>query len=222
MKEPVELPRLTRFARAFVYGLSAAAFAWPLALPSTALSAALCAFAGAAFVSTPLSSSRLRLPWLVLGGLAAGLSSHGLVSLIGGSASLARALGEAPFLAARDALDFGLLALCAASTLSALSQRVRWFAFVEVALAGMIASQLVSEHRHGAINRPFEIADPILSSGGDPTFVFYALGGIAAVLLAVVLVFERKWWRLLLHLCVLSAAAARAGAGRQHRRAPHA
>lgn len=203
MRGPSELPRLTRYARAVVYAVVGAAFAWPLGLPSTAVSTALFAFVGAAFVSGRLAGSRLRLPWLVVGGAVAGVVCHLLVSLLGTSATLAVALGDATFLALRDALDFGLLALCAVSTLSATSQRVRWFAFVEVALAGMIASQLVSEHRHGAINRPFEIADPILSSGGDPSFVFYALGGIAAVLLAVVLMIERKWWRLLLHLALL-------------------
>jgi transglutaminase-like putative cysteine protease len=198
-----DLPRLTRLARAFVYAASAAAFAWPLGLPSTAFSAALFAFVGAGFVARRLARSRLRLPWLLAGGAGAALLCHQLVGWLGGSALLAHALGDATFLALRDALDFGLLALCASITLAAISQRVRWFAFVEVALFGMIASQLVSEHRHGAINRPFEIADPILSAGGDPTFVFYALGGVAALLLAVVLVLERKWWRLLLHLAVL-------------------
>lgn len=201
MKE--QLPRLTLFARAFVYALAGAAFTWPLGLPSTALSTALFAFVGAAFVGAPLAQSRLRMPWLPVGGVLAGLACHALVSFVGESATFAEALGDATFLALRDALDFGLLALCISSTLAALSQRARWFAFVEVALAGMIASQLVAEHRHGAINRPFEIADPILSSGGDPSYVFYALGGVAAVLLAVVLMVERKWWRLLLHLALL-------------------
>jgi len=211
VKESIELPRLARFARAVVYGLAGAAFAWPLGLPSTATSTALFAFVGAAFVSAPLASSRLRLPWLLLGGVAAGLSCHVLISLLGDSAALAQAFGDATFLATRDALDFGLVALCSASTLAALSARVRWFAFVEVALAGMIASQLVSEHRQGAINRPFEIADPILSSGGDPSYVFYALGAVAAVLLAVVLMVERKWWRLLTQLAILGALLAALG-----------
>jgi transglutaminase-like putative cysteine protease len=195
---------LTRLARAFVYAASAAAFTWPLGVPSSALSAALFAFAGAGFLARRLAASRLRLPWLFAGGATLALLCHLLVAWLGSSALLGEALGAATFLALRDGLDFGLLALCASATLPAISQRVRWFAFAEVALFGMIASQLVSEHRHGAINRPFEIADPILSAGGDPTFVFYALGGVAAVLLAIVLVLERKWWRLLLHLAVLS------------------
>jgi hypothetical protein len=106
-----------------------------------------------------------------------------------------------------------LTSLCVASTLPAVSQRLRWFAFVEVALCGTIASQLVSDHRHGAINRPFEVADPILSAGGDPTFVFYAIGGLSALLLALVLIVERRWWRLLLHLSILSALLLLLGLG---------
>jgi protein-glutamine gamma-glutamyltransferase len=213
MSEPRDLPGLTRFARAFVYALSAAAFVWPLSLPSSALGAALLAFAGAAFVAPRLTRSRLRSPWLLLLGVLVGIAAHAIVGLLSRSLGLASALGDAAFLALRDALDFGLLALCAAATLTAVSQRVRWFAFVEVALCGMIASMLVSEHRHGAINRPFEIADPILSAGGDPTFVFYALGGFSALLLAVVLILERKWWRLLLHLSLLAALLLLLGVG---------
>jgi transglutaminase-like putative cysteine protease len=194
---------LTRFARAFVYALCAAAFAYPLAQPLSAWCAALLGFVGAAFLASPLSASRLRAGWLLLLGALAALLCHVLTGWLGRSTGLALALGEARFLVLRDALDFGLLALCASASLTAVSQRLPWFAFVEVALCGMVASQLVSEHRHGAINRPFEIADPILSAGGDPTFVFYALGGLSALLLALVLILERKWWRLLLHLGVL-------------------
>jgi hypothetical protein len=132
-----ELPGLTRYARAFVYALSAAAFVWPLSLPSSALGAALLAFAGAAFVAPHLTRSRLRSPWLLVAGVLAGALAHAVVSLVGRSLGLASALGDASFLALRDALDFGLLALCAAATLTAVSQRVRWFAFVEVALCGI-------------------------------------------------------------------------------------
>jgi protein-glutamine gamma-glutamyltransferase len=208
-----ELPRLTRLARALVYALCAAAFTFPLAQPTSALCAAVLAFAGAALFAPRLSASRLRAGWLLVLGAASALLCHALTLWLGRASSLALWLGDAQFLVLRDALDFGLASLCVASTLPAVSQRLRWFAFVEVALCGMIASQLVSDHRQGAINRPFEVADPILSAGGDPTFVFYAIGGLAALLLALVLILERKWWRLLLHLSVLGALLLLLGLG---------
>ena len=213
MSRSPELPQLTRFARALVYALFAAAFAWPLSQPVSAVSAAFAAFVGAAFVAPPLARSRLRSPWLLALGLFATFVGHQLVLWFGNAGSIAGALGDATFLGLRDALDFGCFALCVAATFSALSRRLGWFAFVEVALCGMVASLLVSEHRHGAINRPFEIADPILSAGGDPSFVFYALGGLAALLLAVVLIVERKWWRLFLSLAVLGLLLLGLGVG---------
>jgi transglutaminase-like putative cysteine protease len=131
------------------------------------------------------------------------LLAHALVGLLARSGALALWLGDAPFLALIDALAFGLVALPLTLSLAALSTRFRSLAFVEVALGGMVVSQLVADHRHGAINRPFDIADPILSSGGDPQVVFYALGALGVVALALVLLFERSVKRLLLHLTLL-------------------
>ncbi|HEX6246165.1 MAG TPA: hypothetical protein VFZ61_34815, partial [Polyangiales bacterium] len=213
MMQKSELPRLTRIARALVYALCAAAFAFPLAQIESALCAALFASLGVALVAPRLAATRVRTAWLLVLGAVAALLCHALALGLGRSSGLGSWLGAARFLVLRDALDFGLISLCIASTLPAVSQRLRWFAFVEVALCGMVASQLVSDHRHGAINRPFEVADPILSAGGDPTFVFYAIGGLCALLLALVLIVERRWWRLLLHLSILGALLLLLGLG---------
>jgi transglutaminase-like putative cysteine protease len=204
------LPWVVRLLRAFVYAACAGAFAWPLAQSSTAICAAVLSFAGV-FVGTRIAATSVRTAWLAPLGFVTALVVHGLCSLVGASAGLGEAIGDAQFLALSDGAEFGLLAFVFASTVSALSARVRWLAVLEVALAGAIVSQLVADHRHGAINRPFEIADPILASGGDPMLVIYLLGAVSALLLALVLVMERRWWRLLTHLAMLLLLIGTAG-----------
>ncbi len=198
--------------RALVYALCTAVFVWPLASLTTAIAAGLGAGAGA-LLGLWLAQGRVRSPWIALGALVGALLIEGALRLLARSHGLAAALSPAGFLALIDALRFGLLALPVAAALSALSARHRTLAFVEVGLGGMMVSQLVAEHRHGAINRPFELADPILAVGGDPSVVFYALGLLAVVLLALVLIMERSIGRLLAHLTVVALLVMLAGYG---------
>lgn len=204
--------RMVAVLRGLVYGLCVAVFVWPLASFSSALAGGVGAGVGA-LIGLRLAEGRVRSPWLALGGLvAAGLVAL-LLALLSHASALAELLGAGRFFALLDALRFGLLALPLGAVLSALSARHRALAFLEVGLGGMMVSQLVAEHRHGAINRPFEIADPILSAGGDPAVVFYALGGLAVVLLALVLIMERSIVRLLAHLVLLVLIVVGAGLG---------
>ena len=198
--------------RAIVYALCAAVFVWPLATFSSAVAGGLGAGVGA-LLGLRLARERLR-SWSILLGAAAvaGLLAL-LITLLARASGLAALLSPSTFFALVDALRFGLLAAPFALALSALSSRHRALAFLEVGLGGMMVSQLVAEHRHGAINRPFEIADPILSVGGDPAVVFYALGGVAVLLLALLLIMERSWWRLLANLGVIALVVLLAGVG---------
>ena len=204
------LPVLTRVVRAVIYGLCAFTFAWPLGAQAIAASAGVFAAAGS-WASAWLAAAPVRFAVLPAVGLGCALVGHFVSRLLADSTTLAANFEPATFLAFVDALDFGLVAFAFAVSLSAMSTRVRWLAFVEVALGGMTASQLVAEHRHGAINRPFELADPILSAGGDPAFIFYGLGALAIVLLASMLILERSWLRLLLHLLILLLIVAGTG-----------
>lgn len=208
----MKLARLVPFLRAIVYALCTGVFVYPLASMTTAVAGGLGAAVGA-LLGVQAARLRLRSPWLLASGLAAALVAAVMLGLLGRSSGLASALSAPRFLALMDALRFGLTALPLACTLSALSVRHRALAFVEVGLGGMMVSQLVAEHRHGAINRPFEIADPIIAVGGDPSVVFYALGGLAVVLLALVLVMERSLWRLAAQLALLILLVLGAGFG---------
>lgn len=198
--------------RALVYALCAAVFVWPLASLPTAVAAGLGAAAGA-LLGLWLAPGRVRSPWVALAALLATLALELVLRQLSRSEGLADALSPTGFLTLIDALRFGTLAVPIAAALSALSARHRTLAFIEVGLGGMMVSQLVAEHRHGAINRPFEIADPILAVGGDPSVVFYALGLAAVVLLALVLIMERSLGRLLAHLTVVALLVLLAGFG---------
>lgn len=203
---------LIALVRALVYGLCTAVFVWPLASLTSALVGGVGAGVGA-FLGLRVARERVRSLWLLVAApLVAGLLSL-LLSLLARSSALAELFSPGGFFALVDALRFGLLALPLALALSALSARYRALAFVEVGLGGMMVSELVAEHRHGAINRPFEIADPILSAGGDPAIVFYALGGAAVVLLGLVLIMERSWWRLFANLALIALVVLLAGLG---------
>lgn len=205
-------PWLVRGLRALVYALCGAAFAFPLAHTTTVVATAFGAFAGA-LGAVYLARSRLRSPWIGVLGPVAALLAYACVSALGRSGALAEWLGDARALTIIDALAFALVTAPLCAALSALSLRYRFLSFVEVALGGMVVSQLVAEHRHGAINRPFDIADPILSSGGDPLVVFYALGALAVIALALVLIYERSVRRLLAHVGVLLLLVGLAGFG---------
>ncbi|MET0344065.1 MAG: transglutaminase domain-containing protein [Polyangiales bacterium] len=198
--------------RALVYALCTAMFIWPLAALSTAIAGGLGAGVGA-LLGDRASRARLRSPMLLGAGLVAALIIALALGQVARSSALAGMLSPSGFLTLVDALRFGLVALPLALALSALSTRHRALAFVEVGLGGAMVSQLVAEHRHGAINRPFEIADPIISVGGDPSVVFYALGGAAVLLLALVLVRERSIGRLIMQLGLLVLVVLFAGFG---------
>jgi transglutaminase-like putative cysteine protease len=208
-----ERPTLSRFLvglKAAVYGLAAFAFTWPIAQPGTAWVAAFACALGAA-LSGKVADSRLRALHIPLLGLLSALVGHGLVALLRRSHAVAEAFGSEAFVVLVDAMDFGWVAAVLGVCMASLAQRFRWFGVVEVLVGGLVASNLVAEHRHGAINRPFELADPILAAGGDPMLLFYALGGAAVLLLALVLIAERRWQRFAGHVLVLLLLLVAAG-----------
>ncbi|MBX3250910.1 MAG: transglutaminase domain-containing protein, partial [Myxococcales bacterium] len=114
------------------------------------------------------------------------------------------ALGPSAALRWGDGLFFLVAAFALSLTLRSLATRRRGLQAVEVVLVGVAFAQLVVAHRQGAINRPFEIADPILAAGGDPTHIFFALGGAAIAVTVLLLLGERSFWRSILHVAVVA------------------
>ncbi len=196
-------PLLTLLLRLFVLGVTAAVLAWPLGTMETVLAAGLCG-AAAAVLGSLLAASPLRTPVLLLLGAAtagAGVFVRHLLTDTGWSPVT---LGARDALRLGDAIAAGAMALGLLGALHAMAVRRRTGAILEVALVATAFASLVAPHRFGAVNRPFEIADPILAAGGDPSVVFLALGGVAAAAVALLLVTERNPLRALAQLVVIA------------------
>lgn len=190
--------------RTVVYAASAGAFAFPLATQGSMWAAVIGAALGAV-LSPRLARSSLRSATVALFG--AGLLGSTL-SLVGSDAAQRVAVnvwGASGALSWIGQAQFFLGSLWLAWTLAALSARHRLLSLVEVGFCATAVASLLLGHRHGAINRPFELADPIIASGGDPTLALLAAGVVAAALTVSVLLRERGVWRSLLHLLVVAA-----------------
>src|SRR5690606_19002045 len=90
------------------------------------------------------------------------------------------------------------------AVLRALSLRRSSLTMLETALvAGGFATLLVA-HRNGAIHRPYEIADPLIARGEDPTLGILLIGAACAAVIGMLLLSERSAARSVLHLGVVA------------------
>lgn len=187
---------------ALMHGVTASAvamvFAWGWAVFAALLGASLGAYVGGRVAETRLRTLLVPLPGVLLVGLAA-LVRAALTE----TRLLASLVGPVSALAAADVLLFGLGAFGVSAATRALSSRHRAFAVFEALLAAFASTLLFVEHRHGAIHRPFEIADPMLAAGEDPAIAFLGLGALTALVVALLLLRERRPLRVLYHLLAL-------------------
>ncbi len=195
-------PMLTVLLRSLVMGATAAVLAWPLAT-GEAVFAAWLGGTLAAWLGSLAAASPLRSSVLLAGGALVAAGGWLLRRLVVDAGLGVDALGPQTALRLADAAGALLLALGLLGGLHALSVRRRAGAVLELSLAAMGFAWLVAPHRYGAVNRPFELADPILASGGDPTIVFLVLGGVAAGAITLLLLTERHLLRALLQVLVL-------------------
>jgi transglutaminase-like putative cysteine protease len=182
-----------------VYGVTAAAFLYPLSEPDLTWSAAALT-AVAALLAVPLAKTPVH-TWVIgVGGTLSLILSIWAGSLISGSPAIASQLGASGTLLFGNLLSTVLACGCFALTLRTLTLRRRMFSLIEVLCVGLSFAQLVAAHRFGAINRPFELADSIIAQGGDPTVALLAIGAVSAALILGLLFRERSLWRSLMHI----------------------
>ena len=200
---PEPEPRLAIVARLLVHALGAAVFAAPLVRGEATALAALGSALGAG-LAPAMARRSLRTGALLT--IAASLVLFGFLGrgLLVDTTLLVSALGPSAALRSGDAWLFTFGCGGVSFGLRCLSARRRSLAALEVVAVAAAFMQLVVAHRHGAINRPFEIADPIIAAGGDPSHVFYAIGGLAALAVVLLLLAERSIWRSLLHLLAVA------------------
>jgi hypothetical protein len=189
--------------RAAIHGL-----AWSVLVATLAPSgSAVAAFFGGAvgcLIGARVARGRLRTPAVF--GVAA-VSLVVVVSMRGALTNgswLAGAVG--PVSALRIATTFSavLVSLIVSAALRAGSKRRPVFGVFELLLVAVAFAQLFIPHRHGAINRPFYLADHIIALGWDPTWLFLFVGGTATALGFVLLMREQRFGRAILNLGVVA------------------
>ncbi|MEM9192209.1 MAG: transglutaminase domain-containing protein [Myxococcota bacterium] len=182
-------PLLPTVLRVLVHGVTGFVACWPLTVIEGVFAGAAGAAVGAV-VGRVLSGTKLRALAVVGGCIVAFPLVFGLHDQLIGSARVASALGPAAAVRVGEALLFGLGGLVFSTLLRFLSARRRVLAALELAYVVFAFAGLVIAHRNGAINRPFEIADPLLAQGWDPTLVMVILGALAMVVATVLLLSE--------------------------------
>ncbi|MCZ7686947.1 MAG: hypothetical protein M5U28_52690 [Sandaracinaceae bacterium] len=196
-------PWLSTALRVLVHAITAGVIAFPLTMPEGVLAAVIGAAVGS-LSARFLARSALRLPAILLGGLGALLAVGVLRFLVVDLSIVPELLGPASALAFGDAVVFGLGALVVSLVLRTVSARRAWLTVIETALvAGGFATLLVG-HRNGAIHRPYEIADPLITRGEDPTLGILIIGAAGAAVIGMLLLSERSAVRSVLHLAVVA------------------
>jgi transglutaminase-like putative cysteine protease len=199
--DPAKLPEpwLATLLRMFVYAIAAGVFAWPLTVPESALAAACCA-AIASVLGRALAGTRLR-TWVIgLSSIVALALGLWIADAFVGSAVVARAIGPAIALRLGEVLSFSFGAFAIGAGLRAASARHRNASLLEAGIVAVAFGTLVVAHRHGAIHRPFEIADWFLERGSDPSVAILAIGTCAGIVIGLLLLTERSAWRSILHV----------------------
>lgn len=188
--------------RAVIHGL-----AWSILVGTMAPSgSAAFAFAGGVLgclLGARLARTQLRTSALLVG---AGFLIAAVVwmrALLTHGSTLAAIAGPVSALRIATTLTAVLSSMVISATLRAFSRRRPVFAVLELILVATAFAQLLVPHRHGAINRPFYMADWIIALGWDPTWLFLFMGGTATVLGLVLLLREQRFGRAILNLGII-------------------
>jgi transglutaminase-like putative cysteine protease len=193
---------LAELGRALIHGLAWGVLVATMA-PSGAVLAALAGGLSGSLLGARLGRTRVRTSALIAGSLLLiGVVGWLRSSLTHGS-FLASALGPVGALRFTGMFTALLLAAIVSATMRACSIRRAAFAVLELLLVAVAFAQLFLPHRHGAINRPFYLADVIIALGWDPTWLFLFMGGTATVLGLVLLLREERFGRAVLSLGVV-------------------
>jgi transglutaminase-like putative cysteine protease len=193
---------LSTALRTLVHAITGFVAAFPLTVEEAMFAAAIGGALGS-LAGRFTGHSRVRMIVVVPSALLAVVLLFVVHALVVGSSGLAAWLGPATLLRAGEALLFGCIAAIVSFVLRALSARRRAFAILELGYIASAFATLVIAHRNGAIHRPFEIADPLIASGWDPSLAFFLIGGGGVLVSALLLLSERRLFRSALHLGAL-------------------
>jgi transglutaminase-like putative cysteine protease len=176
--------------------LSAAGAACVVAVSTPALiaHAAIAAALGAA--GAELLQRRARTVALAI---AAGIAGLAIAQLLVETPLAVARLGPARALHAREALIWISLLGPGVWALHALALRYPSLAALEIVVVGLALGAPLAAHRDGMIHRPLALGDLASARGLDPALVLFALGALAALALALLLL-RSQGMRTLWHL----------------------
>ncbi len=203
---------MTSRLRAVALAAAAAVFWQPLSVATGIVAAAAGALVAAPAADHVARTSadaarRLRVTsWL---GLALATSTVGVLVAHGLTAFAfpANVVGPIATFHAGEAVRLVALTTAVVFALRLLARQHPALGVLELgAVAALLVGSLAA-HREGMIHRPFVFGDFAWRRGIDPTWVFLLLGGLFVLLLAVLLVSERRRSRLPLHFAVLLLVA---------------
>ncbi len=193
---------LTEGGRAAIHGLAWAVLVAAMAPPGAASAAFAGGFVGS-LLGASIARTRLRTSVVALGAVVAIAVVVGLRWALTGGSTLAAVIGPVGAMRAAAILTALLCPAIVSAALRTSSSRRAIFAVLELLLVAVAFTQLFMPHRHGAINRPFYLADWIIALGWDPTWLFLFMGGTATVLGLVLLLQAQRFGRALLNLGVV-------------------
>jgi hypothetical protein len=173
-----------------------------MASPGSAIAAFLGGLSGS-LLGARLGRTRLRTTVLLMLAVLLITVLTSLGSWLTRGSAAAVALGAVGALRLKDVLMALLTASIVSTTMRACSTRRAIFSVFELLLVVVAFAQLLLPHRHGAINRPFHLADSIIALGWDPTWLFLFMGGSATVLGLVLLLREQSFGRAVLNLGII-------------------
>ncbi|MBW1754791.1 MAG: hypothetical protein JRJ80_01330 [Deltaproteobacteria bacterium] len=194
---------LAEVGRATIHGLGWSVLVATMAPAGSVLAAFLGGLSGC-LIGAKLGRMRLRTSAVVVGAILLIAMVALLRSSLTHGSMLAAALGPVGALRFAGTLTALLVTAIGSAAMRAGSTRRAIFAVFELLLVAVAFAQLFIPHRHGAINRPFYLADWIIALGWDPTWLFLFMGGTATVFGLVLLLRERRFGRAVLNLGVVA------------------
>lgn len=192
--------------RVVAMAMAALSLAWGVALTEGIVAAMVGAVLGV-MLGELFGRSRLRTPVIVGGAVVALVASWQLAALSTSTELLAQTVGPGNALVFASVVRFASLALFASLGLRALAARRPWALALELGAVAAAFTAAFASHREGVIARPLWLSDWAWQQGIDPTTILLGIGGVAVVLLAVLLVAESKSGRALSSLLTLLALA---------------
>lgn len=192
--------------RAIAMALAALAISWGVIGGEGLASAMICAVGGVA-LGEWLGRGEIKLSAILGGALVALLVGWGIASFSTSSELVPSIVGPGSALTVATVIRYGTLALVLVAAMRATAVRHPNAMAFELAAIAAAYTAAFAAHRDGVIARPLWLSDWAWQEGIDPAHVLLAIGGVAVVVLAILLIAERKEGLSVSSLIALAALA---------------